>query len=108
MAFGEAVKIEIQRGPASAVLLIRAPKTGLLTRCRIPDHLRDHPDVDAINFDYLEGQNVRAFRVGPDRIGDIFVTGSTAAEAEAFAARIADQLEIVVVEPENPTGRQKA
>ena len=83
----------------SAILIIRSPKTGVLTRCRVPDHLNDHPEIDAIEFDYPEGAEVDAFHTGPDRIGHIFVTGTTATEAEAFAEQVASELEIEVAEP---------
>jgi biotin carboxylase len=105
MAFGQSPQVEIQPGPASATLIIRSHKTGMLTRCRIPDHFKEHPEIDSIHFDYPEGAEVNAFLVGPDRIGDIFVTGSTAHEAETFAAKVASELEIDVAETADSTAQ---
>ena len=99
IAFGYLPQVEVRPGPVSAILIIRSPKTGVLTRCRIPGHLNNHPGIDAIHFDYPEGAEVNGFRTGPDRIGDIFVTGPTAADAEVFAEKVASELEIEVAEP---------
>ncbi len=107
MAFGQSPQVEIQPGPASAILIIRSHKTGMLTRCRISDHFEEHPEIDAIHFDYPEGAEVNAFLVGPDRIGDIFVTGSTAYEAETFAEKVASELEIEVVETVDSIAQEK-
>jgi len=77
----------------------------MLTRCRIPDHFKEHPEIDSIHFDYPEGAEVNAFLVGPDRIGDIFVTGSNAHEAKTFAAKVASELEIDVAEAADSTAQ---
>ncbi len=96
MALGLSPQMNVHPGPASAILIIRSPKTGVLTRCRVPEHLKDHHKIEAIHFDYREGAEVDAFHTGPDRIGHIFVTGSTRVEAEAFAEKVASELEIEV------------
>ena len=99
IAFGQSPQVDVRTGPASAILIIRSPKTGVLTRCRVPDHLQGHPEIDVIHFDYPEGAAVGTFRTGPDRIGHILVTGPTAAEAELFAGKVASELEIEVAGP---------
>ena len=35
------------------------------------------PDIVDIHFDYNVGDSVRAFRVGPDRIGHVITKGET-------------------------------
>jgi biotin carboxylase len=96
LAFGQSPQLENSPGLATASLIIRAPATGILTRCSVPDHLENCPGVDTIHFDYPEGAQVSAFQTGPDRIGHIFVTGPTATDAEAFAEKISRELEIEI------------
>ena len=122
MALGETPKIGVTEGPASAVLMIRAPNDGKLVRCRIPRDFdepapwqvghgssapcarlapratstpRDEQVVET-HFDYPEGDQVRKFRTGPDRIGHVVVVSDSAAQAERFAERVVGSLEIRV------------
>jgi biotin carboxylase len=85
-------------GPAAAILIIRAPRTGRLLRQRVPESMRSLPGVQRISFDYPEGALVRAFRTGPDRIGDVLVTADTARAAELLAERVVAALEIEVAD----------
>ncbi len=41
-------------GPAAAILIIRAPRTGRLLRQRVPESMRSLPGVQRISFDYPE------------------------------------------------------
>jgi biotin carboxylase len=95
-ALGAAPDTQITIGQAAAIVVIRAPRTGRLERQRIPDDVLAWPGVQRVSFDYSAGTLVRAFRTGPDRIGDVLVTASSAAEAERLAQRVVAALEIDV------------
>ncbi len=110
MAMGETPETSVGEGSASAVLIIRAPDDGKLARCRVPADFDESapraPEAPAnervvdIHFDYSEGEQVRKFRTGPDRIGHVVVTATSASDAERFAERVVGSLEIRV-EPES-------
>ncbi len=96
LALGRPPDVRPRPGKAAAILIVRAPATGVLRRCRVPDQVRDFAPDGTVAFDYEEGAHVRAFRTGPDRIGSIIVTADTADGAEALCERIADGLDVVV------------
>ena len=97
MALGERPTVEVRtRHPASAILIIRAPATGRLVRCRAPREVSEIPGVVSLRFDYAEGASVRQFRPGPDRIGDALVVAEDAASAEALAEGVVGMLDIDV------------
>ena len=120
LAMGERPEIGLTRGPASAVLIVRSSVDGRLARCRIPsdfdepepwevghtssapcarpaprasDTPQDEQAVD-IHFDYSEGDLVRKFRTGPDRIGHVVVVSDSSSEAEKFAERVVASLDV--------------
>lgn len=99
LALGENPTVAMQPGPAAAILVIRSPATGILVRRRIPEDLARLPGVVSIKWDFSEGAPVRRFLKGPDRIGDIIATATTAEDAEQLCGRVAKRLEIVVEEP---------
>lgn len=97
MALGRPLRVPAPAaGPAAAVLIIRAPATGRLSRCAAPAAARARPGVDAIEFDYAPGAAVRAFQTGPDRIGAVFTTADTADEAERRCAQTVADLDLAV------------
>jgi len=96
LAFGRFPGIAPRPGRAAGILIVRAPATGTLRRCRVPDAVRDLAPDCAVAFDYAEGEQVRAFRTGPDRIGSILLTADTADTAEALCEQVAAVLDIVV------------
>jgi len=85
-------------GPASAILIIRAPRTGRLVRQSVAESVLSWPGVQRVSFDYPAGSLVRAFRTGPDRIGDVLVTADTAQEAELLAERVVALVETEVAD----------
>ena len=97
-AFGTVPDTDITIGPASAILIIRAPRTGRLVRQHVAESVLSWPGVQRVSFDYPEGSLVRAFRTGPDRIGDVLVTADTAHDAERLAERVVAALEIEVAD----------
>lgn len=81
---------------ANAALLLRADTTGTLTSIDIPDDVANHPDVSEIVIDNKPGDSVRAFTVGPDRVGHIVVTSGDADSAEALAEQLTARITINV------------
>ncbi|MHB0912216.1 MAG: ATP-grasp domain-containing protein [Armatimonadota bacterium] len=102
IACGETPQISPSVGLASAILVIRSPKTGELKSMRIPDEVRNLQGVQSIHFDYKEGSKVRAFKTGPDRIGDVFVTAKDAESAEQLAEQVVSMLDLEVTEHTSP------
>ena len=96
LAMGECPDIEPSFGPAAASLLIKAPCTGELVRCNIPEEVAQMEGVVEVNFDYPVGADVSEFVTGPDRIGDILVTADDAVSAERLAEQVTAMLEIEV------------
>ena len=95
-ALGERPVISLLTGPASAIRIVEAPRTGRLVSCRAPEELMRHGGVVAVDLDYSVGSPVRKFRVGPDRIGSVVVTAEDADAAERFADSIIQELHIEV------------
>lgn len=54
-------------------------------------------NVVDVSFDYQVGDHVRKFKVGPDRIGHVIVTGATLKEAEANLDAAMERVRIEVV-----------
>ena len=95
-ALDEAPVLSFSAGPASAIRIIEAPRTGRLVSYRSPEVLMRRRGVIAIDLDYTVGAPVRRFRVGPDRIGSVVVTAEDADAAELFANSIIQELHIEV------------
>ncbi|WP_440885564.1 ATP-grasp domain-containing protein [Vibrio campbellii] len=82
---------------ANAARLLCAPKSGQLVAIDIPDELTEHHSVIRIKVDKKPGDTVNEFKVGPDRIGEVIVTGGSYLEAEALAEDIAKQIKVHVI-----------
>ncbi len=96
LAFGDMPEVKLNPGPAAAFLVVPSPATGRLVRCEAPPDLLARPGIVSIGFDHRLGAEVRRFRVGPDRIGEILVTAPTALEAERLCQEAAERLQIDV------------
>ncbi|MBW1743658.1 MAG: ATP-grasp domain-containing protein [Deltaproteobacteria bacterium] len=79
-----------------AALLIRSPRTGRLEVADIPQDLLSDSRLVAIRWDKKKGDSVRAFKVGPDRIGEIVVISDSWREAEQFCGEVKSRLVIKV------------
>jgi len=95
-ALGERPVISLLTGPASAIRIVEAPRSGSLVSYRAPEELMGRKGVVAIDLDYPVGSSVRKFCVGPDRIGSVVVTAEDADAAEWFADSIIQELHIEV------------
>ena len=86
----------------AAYHIIPSPKSGLLQYQSFRGDILNNPDIISIDFDYSLGTQVREFRTGPDRIGNILVTGTSSDEAEKTAAEVLRSIRIQVA-PEIPS-----
>lgn len=77
---------------ANASLLLMAEKNGVIKKIT-NNNLADENIID-ISFDNEEGESVRKFAVGPDRIGQIIVKGSTLKEAMELLNRVKENIVI--------------
>ncbi len=78
----------------NASKLLMSSKTGVIRS--IVDHNEKNEAIEEIQFDYTVGQKVRAFRVGPDRIGHVITKGATLGEATEALEKAIQNIEIVV------------
>lgn len=98
LALGEqALVTDICKGMPNASRMIESPKDGVVHEIRVPESVRSHPNLHRLSIYAKPGDTVRQFRVGPDRIGDIIVTGSSVTEAEQLAVDLASLVEVVFV-----------
>lgn len=83
-------------GVANTALLIRAQKSGKIKSINIPKSVKEHPNLVDVSLDYSVGDVVREFRVGPDRIGQLIVTGKTRVESDDLALELLERIEIEI------------
>lgn len=101
----ECIKISIGEKPAFtktqaqpvAGLLIGSKISGQIEAIKIPKEV-DNQAVAYFSLDIHEGDEVKQFKIGPDRIGEIIVTGTDYSSAEKTAKDITDRLTIKVSE----------
>jgi len=98
LALGEYPKIQKLEHQANASLLLKSHKSGTVTRVLIPDEVINHPQLVEQQLDIFLGDDVSAFKVGPDRIGHLIVTADTATEAECLVELLASQIILEVKE----------
>ncbi|MBR0400306.1 MAG: ATP-grasp domain-containing protein [Mogibacterium sp.] len=70
------------KGTANDCMMLRSDKDGRIVRLENNNDPED-PDILDIVFDYEVGDEVRKFRVSPDRLGHVITKGRTLAEAQA-------------------------
>lgn len=84
----------IKGGVANASRMMRSSKDGVITS--LTDEHEDHPDIVSVQFDYKVGDEVRKFRVSPDRLGHVITKGKTLDDAVALLNKTMDSISIVV------------
>jgi biotin carboxylase len=98
LALGEPISVPGKHtGPPNASRLLESPRDGIVREIRVPDALKKEPNLHRLAIYAKPGDRVRRFRVGPDRIGDVIVTGASVAEAEQLATALAAMVEIEFV-----------
>ena len=70
------------KGTPNDCMMLRSDKDGRIVRLE-NNNDPDDPDILDIVFDYELGDEVRKFRVSPDRLGHVITKGRTLAEAQA-------------------------
>ena len=73
-------------GPACVVRLLGSPRTGVLEAVKLPE-ARPQGLLD-LQLDYGPGEEVHAFRVGPDRIGQMIAVADTLDAARALVEEV--------------------
>ena len=91
-------------GKACSCELLQSSLTGTLISMDDRNDPED-PDIFEIVLDHVPGDQVRRFRVGPDRIGHIITSGNTLEEAEETLRRAKGNLMIRVEPGEGRTER---
>lgn len=100
VALGEKVDfapVNAERVPNASHLLM-SDKSGVI-ESEFNDNEPD-PNIVEVSFDYKVGEHVRKFKVGPDRIGHVIVTGKSLEEAEQKLEKVRAGVHITVKEDE--------
>lgn len=74
----------VYKKQANAALLLRVNKTGKIKNIIIPESTKMHAGLVELVIDYKVDDRVRAFKVGPDRVGHIVVKADSYDEANAL------------------------
>jgi len=96
LSLGEEVSIPVVDKQPNASFLLQSDKTGKVIHLHVKQKVLDHPDLVDFQWDIQVGDDVRAFRVGPDRIGHIIVKANTPDEGERLVKALAGKVSIVV------------
>jgi biotin carboxylase len=98
LALGEAAPVTATCAQPNASLLLRSDSSGIVQEVFVPAALAGHPAVIELQVDVKPGDPVRAFQVGPDRIGHLVVTADSAAGAEALAQELACAIRVRITQ----------
>lgn len=92
ISMGSAVLNKQDRAQPNASLLLMSELTGTVKSITVPEHVKNDSDLVQLNIDVKVGDCVRAFKVGPDRLGDVVVKGESAELAEDKARKLASEI----------------
>lgn len=93
-ALGDKVDISYKKTTPCIAELLISETDGRIVKYNL-DNI-DDPRVKQVHMDYVPGDRVQKFRVGPDRIGDIVVCGESLEEAKRILAKSKKRLELVI------------
>ena len=96
LSMGEHPDLNVTAKQANASLLLRSEKTGIVTSLTVPEDLLNHPDLIDFHLDISVGDSIRAFNVGPDRIGHVIVKADSAEMGERLAEEMVSKVHIRV------------
>lgn len=82
---------------ANAALLLRVITTGRIKNILVPESTKNHSNLVELAIDYQVGDAVRAFSVGPDRVGHIIVEANSYEEANALVNELASSVVFDIV-----------
>ena len=94
VALGQKVSFESSQAVPNASKLLMSDKKGVISLIKNENEQDDR--ICEIQFDYQVGEMVRAFHVGPDRIGHIVTKGKTLSEAVEVLDSALDKITIEV------------
>ena len=96
VAMGEKVDFspDNEKRVPNASHLLMSNKSGVIKE--IANEVEDMRGICEIQYDYKVGDEIRAFRVGPDRLGHIITVGDTLEEAQRILFNAIDKVKIVV------------
>ena len=80
----------------NAALLLRSDRSGRVSSINIPKEVCEHPNLKSLVIDVVVGDYVKAFKVGPDRIGHVVTVGETVTEAEELAYKLTQLINIEI------------
>ena len=93
-ALGETVEFPDSSHTANASKLLISDKTGKIIEQKNCNS--NNPQIVNVQFDYKEGDTVRKFHVGPDRIGHVITVGKTVDNAIDELNRAINNIKVVV------------
>lgn len=97
LALGLKPKLEVSNDKQpNAALLICSEKSGTITEISVPESVYQHKKLIDLTFDFVVGDQVSKFNVGPDRIGQIITIGDTELEALKLANDLMSEILIRV------------
>ncbi len=77
-------------------MLLTVSETGRVKRVFVPESTLNHPNVVDLTIDVAKDDLVKAFEVGPDRVGHIIVKAETPEEANILVENLASTIIIEV------------
>ena len=93
-AWGEEVEFSDACHIANASKLLVSDKTGKIVSQENKNYR--NPSIVDVQFDYKEGDEIRKFHVGPDRIGHVITIGDTAEDAIRELDKALENIKVIV------------
>lgn len=100
-ALGRKPTLATPKTDAAAIGILRSEKSGVVSSIEVPADVRNHPHVIDWRLDYGRGDRVRAFKTGPDRIGDLSVRGPDPDAAERLLHDLSAMIDIRLIPDES-------
>lgn len=97
IALGEEPDLKIKTKEPVAALLITSDRSGIVENIEISKNVYGIKQLLELSFDVEVGEEVNQFTSGPDRIGQIIVTGDCATDAESCAKTIRSLVRLHIV-----------
>ena len=86
--------VYIKGGVANASRMMRSDRDGVIVS--LEDLHEPDPDIVSVQFDYKVGDQVRKFRVSPDRLGHVITKGKSLDDAVGLLNRTLDKIHIEI------------
>ena len=86
--------VYIKGGVANASRMMRSDRDGVIVS--LEDLHEPDPDIVSVQFDYKVGDQVRKFRVSPDRLGHVITKGKTLDDAVDLLNKTLDKIHIEI------------